>query len=194
MSTQNPYEPLPKWLLERLGNLEALPKLTLDDTYGEMTSIFTHFFPIPSPHYWLTKPRGVIYQAATPGTKHKMTDEYNREVDGRARYDMPEFVVSKYTEVMDSDKVRLVVSVVGTENGSEEKGFERLERWTKKLYEGLDEAHGARVLQGLLVVGVFAQVFDIVKEGSVKLVPASKKMSIRSSEFHEYLHKAAHET
>ncbi|CAE6467543.1 unnamed protein product [Rhizoctonia solani] len=195
MSAPDSYEPLPEWFLKRLETLEALPKLILDDTYGEMTTIFTHFFPIPSPHCWMTKPRGVIYRAATPETKNKFTDEYNREVDGDIRFDTPEFIVSKYTGAMDHDIARLVVSIVGTKNGSEEKGFKRLEKWTRRLYEGLDDAHGAKVLQGLLVTGVLAQAFDIVKEGEhVKLIPTSGKMSVRSPEFHSYLHEAARET
>ncbi|KAH7322069.1 hypothetical protein B0J17DRAFT_633586 [Rhizoctonia solani] len=195
MSTSDSFGPLPEWFLKRLENIEALPKLTFDDICGEINIIFLHFFAGRDPHCWMAKPHGAIYQAATPETERRFTDEYHREVDGNIRFDTPEFNVCKHTGTMDYDIARLVVSVVGTESGNEEKGLERLEKWTKKLYEGLDDAHGAKVLQGLMVTGVFVQVFDLAEEGGgMKLVPALEKMSFRSSGFHNYLHKAARET
>ncbi|KAH7322072.1 hypothetical protein B0J17DRAFT_710778 [Rhizoctonia solani] len=193
LSALSAYKPLPDWVLQVLEGIEDLPSLTLNVTYSEMNTMFWHFFPAASPHCWKSKPRSPICQVATPDTEDRFTDEYHREVDGNVGICTLEFVISEGVDVY-NEIVRFVVSIVGTE-GSEDKGFKRLENWTKRLYEGLDDAHDVNVLEGMLVTGVFAQSFDIVKEGeSVKLAPASKKMSIKSSEFHDYLHMVSRET
>ncbi|CEL60415.1 hypothetical protein RSOLAG1IB_09621 [Rhizoctonia solani AG-1 IB] len=115
-----------------------------------------------------------------------MLDHFHRYIDTDIPYETPEYIVCKSMGPTTDNKARLVISVVGSE--SDTSGIKRLESWIRILYQGLDDTHGANVLQGLLVTGVSAQVFDIVKdEEGVGLTPVSEKMSLRSPEFLQYL-------
>ncbi|CAE6435554.1 unnamed protein product [Rhizoctonia solani] len=143
----------------------------------------------------MINPRCPIYPAATPGVGSQAIDfdQFHRKVviDKDSFYDTPQFLVSWSTLSPNHEiheEARLVIAIVGNESDADVMA--NLGRWITKLYQGLDDEHGANVLQEMLVTGVFVQVFNIAKdEEVVRLVPASDKMIIGGSAFHEYMHK-----
>ncbi|KAH7322068.1 hypothetical protein B0J17DRAFT_633585 [Rhizoctonia solani] len=166
-------------LTKRLEWLELQsPNITIDDLYGPLHSLLATCFRFREDNDWMLHPR--------PKTGCSI-NSIERSI---RTFNTAEYVVCKFTAAVDNDKARLIISIVV--NDSDTRGIKRLEKWTQKLYEGLDDAHGGKVLQRTLIMGVFAQVFNIAKDGQVvTLAPASEKMNIRNSEFLEYFHKCS---